>query len=235
MPEAERRQRIRSAEVVWALNLLWPGLGNYYASGWSNIRWLLCALVLYVAAKSRVLGNLDFALWATAYLALSLLGHVAVRRHNCRLTADWQRAQRRATDRQPHRFPYATRRFEEKFRQAGKLMEMSGNAEGRESPAEPVGGSAHGEPAGGTQASALASGSAPPAMASPDEHGRTGPAPVEYGPDSSLSSPAGSAPRPGQATEEAGGARISSLCLSCGAPRNELRFSCPQCGQFYDL
>ncbi|HEY9869338.1 MAG TPA: hypothetical protein V6D08_09250, partial [Candidatus Obscuribacterales bacterium] len=181
MPQAERRQRIRSAEVVWALNLLWPGLGNYYASGWSNIRWLLCALVLYVAAKSRVLGNLDFVLWATAYLALSVVGHVAVHRHNRRLTADWQRAQRRATGREQDRSAYASRRFEEKFREAGKLLEKSGNAVSLRSPAEP---------AGGAEASAPQPGPAPPAVASPDEHGRTGPYRAEYGLDSSLSSPA---------------------------------------------
>lgn len=222
MPEADRRPRIRSAEVVWALNLLWPGLGNYYASGWSNIRWLLSALVLYVAARSRVMGNLEFALWATAYLLLSVIGHVAVHRHNRRLTEVAPRMQRHGTHRQEDCSAYATRQFKEKFREAGKLLEELRNAESLRAPA-------------GGRAASLESGSASPATASPDENGGSSHYRSEYGLDSSPSSPAGAAPQEGQASEQAGAAHTSSVCLSCGTPRNELRFTCPQCGQFYDL
>src|SRR5262249_31012276 len=91
----KRSQGIRSPEVVWALNLLWIGLGNYYGSGFASPLWVLVGGALYALTSLRLLGSHVVDPWLVGYAVLSLIGHVNVRRHNEKVVAEQMRTRRR--------------------------------------------------------------------------------------------------------------------------------------------
>ncbi len=168
MKRAKRRSEgIRSPEVVWALNLLWIGLGNYYAGGFKDPRWLLVGGLLYAATSLRWLKTHFIDPWIVGYVVMSAIGHVKVRRHNEKVLADQLRSGKRAV------------------RSEARAMLYPGSSA---------------EIAGSEQAAAQNS----------TEDGLK---PLSTG---------------------TGVARPAEMCPSCAAPRDPLRFSCPQCAFMYD-
>jgi len=156
-----RSQGMRSPEVVWALNLLWIGLGNYYGSGFTKPLWVLAGAFLYVLSTLQAFGRQAVDPWLFGYVVLSVVGHVKVRRHNEKVVAEQMRSRRRAVS-------IGARPAAEVPRSSTDVV--------------------------------------------PDQ-----PAP------------------PGQeAAFGSGFKRPAQICPSCGAPRDPLRFSCPQCAYFYD-
>jgi len=98
MKKSKGRSRgMRSPEVVWALNLLWIGLGNYYGSGFEKPQWLLAGAALYALSSLHLFGVQAVDPWLVGYATLSVVGHVKVRRHNEKVVAEQMRTRRRPT------------------------------------------------------------------------------------------------------------------------------------------
>src|SRR5262249_62226172 len=69
-----RSQGMRSPEVVWALNLLWIGLGNYYGSGFTKPLWLLASAALYAIYCFPAFGRHPIDPWLVGYALLFVVG-----------------------------------------------------------------------------------------------------------------------------------------------------------------